>query len=46
MVNQNHMIKHSGQVFTPDFLVSTILAYAGYISGSMWLIKHYGETDE
>ena len=35
MANQNHMIKHSGQVFTPDFLVSTILDYAGYISGSI-----------
>ena len=39
MVNQNYMIKHSGQVFTPDFLVSTILDYAGYISGSI-LQKH------
>ena len=39
MANQNHMIKHSGQVCTPDFLVSTILDYAGYISGSI-LQKH------
>lgn len=28
--NSNRMVKHSGQVFTPDFLVISILDYAGY----------------
>ncbi|MCF0236744.1 MAG: N-6 DNA methylase [Bacteroidaceae bacterium] len=35
----NRMIKHSGQVFTPDFLVVSILDYAGYVSGNI-LEKH------
>jgi adenine-specific DNA-methyltransferase len=37
--NSNRMVKHSGQVFTPDFLVAGILDYAGYISGNT-LRKH------
>lgn len=37
--NSNRMIKHSGQVFTPDFLVSTILDYVGYVDGNI-LQKH------
>ncbi len=32
--------KHSGQVFTPDYLVSDILDYCGYISSSFILKKH------
>lgn len=41
MINNtsNRMIKHSGQVFTPAFLVVTILDYAGYIGGNI-LRKH------
>lgn len=37
--NSNRMIKHSGQVFTPDFLVFSILDYVGYVSGKI-LRKH------
>ena len=33
------MIKYSGQVFTPDFLVSAILDYVGYVDGNI-LQKH------
>lgn len=34
-----HKVKHSGQVFTPDFLVENILDYAGYSSGGI-LCRH------
>ena len=37
--NSNRLIKYSGQVFTPDFLVSMILDYASYISGNI-IRKH------
>lgn len=37
--NSNRMVKHSGQVFTPDFLVISILDYAGYVSSNI-LQKH------
>ena len=37
--NSNRMVKHSGQVFTPDFLVISILDYAGYTQGNI-LQKH------
>ena len=37
--NSNRMVKHSGQVFTPDFLVFSILDYAGYTKGKI-LQKH------
>lgn len=32
-------VKNSGQVFTPDFLVSNILDYVGYTEGNI-LQKH------
>lgn len=35
----NRMIKHSGQIFTPDFLVICILDFAGYSFGNI-LKKH------
>ena len=37
--NSNRMVKHSGQVFTPEFLVISILDYAGYLNGNI-LHKH------
>ena len=37
--NSNRMVKHSGQVFTPDFLVFSILDFAGYSCGNI-LKKH------
>ena len=37
--NSNRVIKYSGQVFTPDFLVLTMLDYASYISGNI-IQKH------
>ena len=37
--NLNRMVKHSGQVFTPDFLVAVILDNVGYVGGNI-LHKH------
>lgn len=37
--NSNRMVKHSGQVFTPDFLVVSILDYAEYTKGNI-IKKH------
>lgn len=41
--NYNRLVKHSGQVFTPDFLVEDILNYSGYVSGNI-LQKHVIEN--
>jgi len=38
-ITSKRMVKHSGQVFTPDYLVRNILDYAGYKSGNI-LQKH------
>ena len=36
---ENRLVKHSGQVFTPDFLVKSILDYSQYTEGNI-IAKH------